>query len=292
MVDSPRILLVTGLSGGGRSTFLRTLEDTGYHCIDHLPAHLIQTVIENFNQENMSSRQGLAIGIDIRNTKMAHDFILLYENLKQSIALKSIFVMAEKDIILRRYSETRRRHPLLVSDDKNLQAAIDNEKKILAPVQEVADMLLDTSTWSPHNLARYSEKHFVKSSDKRKLAISVISFGFKHGLARPIDCLFDVRFLANPYFDPKLRDLTGKDVQIGEFIAEDEKWDIFFNKLTDYVSTTIPYYYEEGKHYLHIAIGCTGGQHRSVYCAEKLAEYIRRQQNTPISVNIEHRDLK
>ena len=292
MANKQRIFLVTSLAGGGRSTFLRSLEDIGFHCIDHLPISLVQSVIDHHKTDkHYSASPGLALGIDIKAAEDAQEFEALHEKLKSKTELSVVYVSAEEDIVLQRYSETRRRHPLLDSKSKSLKDAIVLEKKLLKPVRDVANIFIDTSNWSPHAMARYAEAHFATASEKRKLAINVISFGFKKGTARPLDCLFDVRFLSNPYFKPNLRPLTGLDSQVQEFIQGDEKWPVFFSKIVDLMKTTIPYYYEEGKHYLHIGVGCTGGQHRSVFTAEKLADEIRKIKDTPISVSVEHRDI-
>ncbi len=285
------VLLVTGLSGGGRSSFLRSLEDIGYHCSDHLPIALVPAIIENLTKQNNARGKGLAIGIDVRSAGEAHDLVALRESLRPHVDLSVVFVTAAEGVVLRRYSETRRRHPVLMTAKMSLKDAISKERKILKPIREISDIFVDTSHWSPHNLARYVEMHFSKPGEERSLAVNITSFGFKKGVARPLDTLFDVRFLANPYFDPGLRDLTGQNPKIKKFIEADPKWPVFFEKLLSYVQTTIPFYFEEGKHYLHIGIGCTGGHHRSVFCAEKLADSIKKIKDVPVSISVEHRDL-
>jgi RNase adapter protein RapZ len=269
---SPRrhLLYVTGMSGAGMSTMLRALEDIGYEAVDNLRP----TLIPNLLTQQTVANKPLAIGIDCRNSEFNSAALLQQiEMLRTQPDVEPLLIFLEcgDDALLRRFSETRRRHPLAI--DRPVIDGIQQERGILAPLRAHADHVIDTSLFSLHDLRRLAAGQF-RLRAQAELIISVTSFSFRQGVPREADLVFDVRFLANPHWDAPLRPLTGLDLAVGDYISADAALEPFLNGLFAWLLPLLPRYSQEGKSYLTIAIGCTGGKHRSVFVAEKIAASI------------------
>ncbi|MEM7226364.1 MAG: RNase adapter RapZ [Pseudomonadota bacterium] len=277
-----RVVLVTGLSGAGRTTALDALEDLGYEAIDNPPLDLVAEIVRK------PGAQPIAIGADIRTRAFAAEpFLALLEHLEETpeLAVFLLFIDCEDDVLGRRYSETRRRHPL--AHERPLRDGIAAERRLLAPLKSRADLVIDTTTLAPGDCQRIVAGH-LGSDDSEAMTVFVTSFAFRRGLPRAADLVFDVRFLANPHYDRTLRPLTGLDPKIAAFVAADPDFEGFFGRLTDMLDPLLPRYEREGKSYLTIAVGCTGGRHRSVMVAERLAAWLRAQGR---DVTLLHRDV-
>jgi UPF0042 nucleotide-binding protein len=278
------LLLVTGMSGAGRSIALKAFEDIGYEAVDNLPLSLVGALVN----PAVGKRKALAIGVDVRTRDFgAQPFLDELDALmsRPDLRVSLIFLDCEDDVLRRRYTETRRRHPLAA--DRPVMDGIEHERRLISPLRARADLVIDTSHLSLHELRRTLQGHFALDVDST-LAIFVMSFSYRHGIPRESDLVFDVRFLANPHYDPALRPLSGTDPAIGAFIEADPGYAPFFRSLTGLIEPLLPRFRTEGKSYLTIAIGCTGGQHRSVYVAERLAEWLRARGQ---HVGIAHRDV-
>ncbi|MCH7893105.1 MAG: RNase adapter RapZ [Proteobacteria bacterium] len=275
-----RLIIVSGLSGSGKSVALNMLEDLGYYCIDNLPVKLVDNVVASARESGNQQGQKIAIGIDARNR--AEDLAGLPEligELKNSaIDCELIFTHADDGVLLNRYSETRRRHPL--SDDMTgLREAIRREREILAPVRNAADLVLDTSRTSVHQL-REIVRQRVDQREAGRMSLLFQSFGYKHGIPGDADFVFDVRCLPNPYWEPALRELTGLEPEVIEFLETQESVGRMLGEIDALLQNWVPEFVRENRNYLTIAIGCTGGRHRSVYICENLAgRFSARYQN-------------
>lgn len=285
---SLRIVVITGLSGSGKHTAIKSFEDLGYFCIDNLPIALIPTFIElcRRTQENITQA---ALVIDARERHFLTDFPPLYEQLKhrEDLELSMVFLEASDEALQRRFSETRRPHPLTENCD-NLLEAIRAEKKLLSPIRSLANIAVDTSQHTVHTLRRYFVEEFSASKGALNMSLTIMSFGFKHGVPLALDLLFDVRFLPNPHFIPELKPFTGKDAEIVDFLLCHEEVRETISRFDDLLEFLVPRYQNEGRSYLTVGIGCTGGQHRSVMIAETLAERLR---NTGYRARATHRDI-
>lgn len=283
--DGPfRILLVTGMSGAGKSTALKALEDLGYEAVDNLPLSLLGALAH----PPYTARKPLAIGVDIRTRDFGvQPFLAELDALMARPALetKVLFFDCEDEVLRRRYTETRRRHPLAA--DRPVTDGIEHERRLVSPLRARADLVIDTSHLSLHDCRRILQGHFALEVESG-LAVFVVSFSYRHGLPREADLVFDVRFLANPHYDPALRPLTGADPAVAGFIEADPGFAAFFASLTALIEPLLPRFRIEGKSYLTIAIGCTGGQHRSVYVARRLAEWLAERGQR---VSVSHRDV-
>ena len=278
------VVVVTGMSGAGKSQTLKWLEDLGYEAVDNLPLSLLGALLRGGEPG-----RPLAIGIDIRTRdfgalSMIEELDRLHEETKTPLFL--LFVESDDDVLSRRFTETRRRHPLAV--DRPLLDGISHERKLVAPLKSRADLVIDTSSLPPAELRRVLAGHFQREA-KAPLLLFVTSFSYRRGLPREADLVFDVRFLDNPHYVPELKPHTGKDEDVASFIAADPGFTPFFAGLTALIRPLLPRFAHEGKSYLTIAIGCTGGRHRSVYVAEKLAAWLREQGQ---QVDLRHRDLE
>jgi len=261
-----KVVFVTGPSGAGRATAVRALEDIGFEVIDNLPLSLLPRLLEG-----PSIGRPLALGLDIRNRDFS--VIRLLDSIKKSNAnpdldIELLYLDCSAEVLVRRFSETRRPHPLAVSETP-LQG-IEREFELLEPIRSRADVLIDTSDLTPHNLKAEIASWFDPRGETR-LAVSVQSFSYKRGLPRGADMVFDCRFLRNPYWDAELRPLSGQSSAVAKYIEQDHRFADFFEKVSDLVAILLPAFADEGKSHLSIAFGCTGGQHRSVFVAEKLA---------------------
>jgi len=279
-----RLLLVTGLSGAGKSTTLKRLEDMGYEAIDNVPLGLLGSLAAG--GANMPA--ALAVGIDARTRDFqAHAFAAELDGLRAQAGLdvKLLYLDCDEEVLHRRFTETRRRHPLAA--DRPVIDGIRHERRLMEPMRDRADLVLDTTALSAADLARLVAGHFALSGSPG-LRVFVLSFGFRRGVPRDADLMFDVRFLANPHYIDVLRPLTGLDPAVAAFVEQDPDFAGFFQRLEEFLRPLLPRYAAEGRHYLTIAIGCTGGRHRSVVVAEKLAEKIA-QAGAMVQVN--HRDI-
>ena len=265
-----RVLLVTGMSGAGKTSALKALEDMGYEAIDNVPLSLMYNLAHPKQTELPSGgeRRPIAIGIDIRTRDFGLDaFTLELDRLcgEADIDTRVLFLDCDDEELKRRYDETRHRHPL--AQDRPVADGIALERRLVAPLRDRADLAIDTTGFGPGELKRLIEGKFGTDSD-HGLSVFVTSFSYRQGLPREADLVFDVRFLANPHYDPELRLLSGIDPAVGEYIVKDEGFREFFDNLTGFLKPLLPRYAQEGKSYLTIAIGCTGGRHRSVFLAD------------------------
>ena len=283
-----RFVIVTGMSGAGRGTSLRMLEDMGYFCVDNLPVSLIGKFSE-LVYSGTSEISKVALGIDIRNGKALSELQTILEELTiAGYTFEILFLDAQDGVLIKRYKETRRNHPL--AGDGRIAEGIDEERKRLVFLKKQADYIIDTSSLLTRELKIELEKIFVQNREFKNLVITVLSFGFKFGIPNDSDLVFDVRFLPNPYYYEELRKLKGNDREVQDFVMGFEAAHRFLDKLTDMIRFLIPNYVQEGKNQLVIAIGCTGGKHRSVTLANKL--YGKLKEHTDYVVRIEHRDIE
>ncbi len=275
------MVFVTGLSGAGKTTALKSFEDIGYFCIDNLPVPLIENFLELL--EDAKKERKVAIGVDVRDREHIQLLPEVIKNISSRKDVKLIFLEADTNSLIKRFRETRRRHPI---ESESITRSIEIEVEMLKELRDIADYVIDTSYMNSYDLRRYIIDTF--SGDATSMTITIITFGFKKGIPPFIDLVFDVRFLPNPYYVEELRDLTGLDDAVKEFIFKDSAFDSFMNKLTDLLSFVIPLYRKDGRNYLNIGIGCTGGVHRSVSVAERLGEFLASQ---GYKVDIFHREL-
>ena len=267
------LVIVTGLSGSGKSYVYKCLEDMGYFCVDNLPLELVEPLL------SQTSEPRVGIILDVRNPHFARRFPEILARLRQHApGTRLLFLDASEESLIRRFSETRRPHPL--SGDRSLLQSLRSEREMLEEVRALADVVADTSDMTVHELRSFIQKTFVGDSSLPRTALSVTSFGFKFGVPHDIDLLFDVRFLANPHFVPELRSKTGTDPAVAAYIEQDPETAEFLDYL-------LPLYEKEHKSYLSIAVGCTGGRHRSVYIAERLAGMLKER---GFPVRLSHRD--
>lgn len=279
-----RVLFVTGASGAGRSTATNALEDIGFEAIANLPLSLVERVLTG-----RPLHRPLALGIDVRNRDFSIDGMLsLLQRLREddTLDVELLFLDCRTDVLVRRYSETRRRHPLAPNEAPLV--GIGRETELILPVREQADFLIDTSDMTPHDLRAEIDRLFAEGA-KGRMSVSVESFSFKRGLPRGVDMVFDVRFLANPHWETALRPSTGLDPAVGAFVERDERFADFFERVVGLIHSLLPAYKDEGKTSLSIAIGCTGGQHRSVFVAQKLANALAEK---GWQVSTRHRELE
>ena len=276
-----QLFLISGLSGSGKSIALKVLEDSGYYCVDNLPAVLLATLVDHLQDAGYSS---IAVSIDVRSANsVQHLPPLLLQIEQQGIDIHILFLDAQTDTLVKRFSETRRLHPL--SDgDRTLPECVSHERELLAEISNIGHHI-DTTELNPNALRAWI-KQFIKV-DRARLTLLFQSFGYKHGIPLDSDLVFDVRCLPNPHYDPKLRPLTGRDTAVIEFLENAAGTRTMFGDIRDFVERWLPSYIADNRSYLTIAIGCTGGQHRSVYLAEKLARHFEHQQQ----VLVRHREL-
>jgi UPF0042 nucleotide-binding protein len=275
MPDGLRLIIVSGLSGSGKSVALHVLEDLGYYCIDNLPAGLLVAAVNEFRGNISPSTDRLAVGVDARNHADNLDLLpdLLRELQLQGVNTDVIFLQASDEILLKRYGESRRRHPLAVAGT-GLRSAIESERAILEEIELSADLVIDTSTISIYQLADTIRSR-VDQRETETLSVLVESFGFKYGIPADADFVFDMRSLPNPYWTLKLRGLTGLDNEVQEFLDQQEKYTAMYDDISAFLERWVPHYRDASRGYITIAIGCTGGQHRSVYMVEKVAARLR-----------------
>lgn len=281
------LVVITGLSGSGKSYVQSTLEDLGFYCTDNLPIELIEAYLDEVTTHEKANRVGIVV--DVRTHDFASRFPEFYrERLKKRAPnAMLIFLEASEEVIARRYSETRRPHPM--AKDRPVLDAIQEERHALTEVKSLADMVLDTSAFSVHELKAEVLRRFEMPGERPHMLVTVISFGFKHSMPYNLDLLFDVRFLPNPHFIAELRPKTGLDAEVIEYLQAQPEYHDFYKRLYDFVSYVLPQYEKEMKSYLTIGIGCTGGKHRSVAIAQRLSEDLA---NAGYSLETVHRDYK
>ncbi len=280
------MIVVTGLSGSGRSAALKAFEDTGFYCVDNLPLALLAAFVEFAKKSGDAVRS--AIGIDIREKGFPDRFPVLYQELKaHGNSIEMLFLDASDQTIVRRFSETRRPHPL-AGGLTPLLDGIRKEREALTEVKKLADRIIDTSDYTVHDLRQAIERHYSDVDVTRPMVITLVTFGYKFGIPYELDLLFDLRFLPNPHFDPLLRPYTGMSQVVRDFITAHPDTGKFLEKLMDFIEFLLPRYRNEGKSYLTIGLGCTGGRHRSVAVSLLIADRLRQ---SGYDVNIKHRDI-
>ena len=278
----PTIVIITGLSGSGKTVALRALEDSDFFCVDNLPIALIDLFVSIVSKNKELKKIG--IGIDIREKGFLSEIGNVLKTLRNKYRTEILFLEAEKDILLRRFKETRRPHPL----GGNIEDAIQIEKERLSLLKEEADRIVDTSSYTPHQLRQFVTSLYRGQKGKKLMTVVLISFGFKFGTPQNIDLLFDVRFLPNPNFVPELKALKGTDKKVSDYVFKKQVTKAFLNKMKELIDFLIPLYIREGRYYLTIGIGCTGGNHRSPAIVGKLQSYLKKH---PIDLSIVHRDI-
>jgi RNase adapter protein RapZ len=286
--DEPlAFVFITGLSGAGKSYAIKCFEDMGFFCVDNLPTTLIPTFADLIARSGQTIRR-VALGVDVREGEYLSHLLEAIRELKtRGHTVEVLFLEASEEALVRRYHETRRRHPLAA--DGNVLDGIRAERKAMSHLREVADRIVETSGLTVHKLKELLVEHYVTPRARRGLTASLVSFGFKHGVPFDADLVFDVRFLPNPHFVPGLRLLDGRDARVREFVLENAEGRELLQHLRDFLTFLLPRYEREGKAYLTIAIGCTGGRHRSVTLAEVLKKFLDELGYAPTVV---HRDLE
>jgi RNase adapter protein RapZ len=284
--DGPRILVITGLSGSGKTHVSRALEDVGWFCVDNLPTALMPPFAELLRRSRELHRSALVV--DIREHGFLSHFPAVYRRLKgRGLEASLLFLEADEAALLRRFSETRRPHPLAVNQP--VIEGIREEKEALRPIRKMADLILDTTGYTVHRLRDYIREHYDLRSSATPLVVAVMSFGYKYGVPSEADLVFDVRFLPNPNFVPRLKRLTGSDDAVVRYLRREKETTGLLARLESFVSWLLPRYVREGKSYLTVAIGCTGGRHRSVMVANALGAALK---DRGYAVRVYHRDMK
>ena len=282
-----RFVIVTGMSGGGKSTALKMLEDAGFYCVDNLPVSLVEKFAELVSMPN-SEVGKVVLGLDVRSDQSFEDATKVLENLRAAgYKIEILFMDAEDEVLIKRYKETRRIHPLAV--DERVEDGVAKERKVMQNIQRGADYVIDTSHLLTRELKEELDRIFVENAEYNNLMVTILSFGFKHGIPTDADLVLDVRFLPNPFYIEELKYKTGNDKEVQDYVMSFEEAGAFMEKLSDLLYFLIPNYVKEGKYRLVIAIGCTGGKHRSVTLANEL--YRRLHNGGGYRVKLYHRDV-
>jgi UPF0042 nucleotide-binding protein len=282
------LVLITGLSGSGKSSVAKCFEDLGYYCVDNLPLPLLREFLSR-PLELAEGHERIAIVADVRAPGFAEEFPKLVGEMDRRLRVTVLFLEASEEALVRRFSETRRSHPL--AGDRPLLEGIQQERALLAEVRGLADLVLDTSQWSIHEVRSQVFREFAPASEKGAMpgpVVSLVSFGFKHGIPVGTDLLFDVRFMSNPHFVPELKESTGQDAAVRHFLSRLDEYHELLDKLEDLLLFLLPRYRRENRSYVSVAVGCTGGRHRSVAVAEELA---LRLEKAEWAVKVIHRDI-
>lgn len=279
---SSRVVIITGLSGSGKTVALRAVEDLNFFCVDNLPVSLISSLISKISGH--TGGRNIAMGIDIREKEFLSDIEKVLTSLRKKQRIEVLFLEAETDVLIRRFKETRRPHPL----GGGLEEAIKEERESLDVFKQNADRIIDTSSLSPHQLRKLISSLYLPKSSRKEMSVSLISFGFKYGIPQNVDLLFDVRFLPNPHFIPLLKELDGRHRKVAEYVLRHPETKEFISKVKNLLHFLLPLYIREGRSYLSIGIGCTGGKHRSPAIVEEIAGDMK---NDAIELNVIHRDI-
>ncbi len=282
--DGSELVIITGMSGSGKASALKAFEDLGYYCVDNLPVELIPRFADLALQSGEIPRTALVV--DVREGAQLEKLPAILKSVKRVIPTQVIFLEASDPVLLRRFSETRRPHPLGTSSP--VRASLRTERKHLRAIRALADLVIDTSKFNVHELRAHLTDRFTYSSGtERSILVSCVSFGFKHGVPDDADLVFDVRFLPNPHFVPEFRPLTGRDPRVAKYIRSFPQTKEFISRISELLVYLLPHYVHEGKSYLTISFGCTGGQHRSVMIAEEVGQRLKK---AGYKVKVVHRD--
>lgn len=285
-VALPTVLIITGLSGSGKSTVLRSLEDAGFSCIDNLPLSLLPPFLKEVSHSSQTARK-VALVMDVRTSGFLQNYNRVCQRLqRQGYILHLLFLEADERVLLRRFSQTRRQHPL--ADRESIAQALRQERESLQAVRKMAHRILDTSLYNPHQLRKLILDEYSEVDPRQRMLLHLISFSYKSGIPPEADLVMDVRFLPNPYFVEELRPLTGNEPRVREFVLGQEETLDFLGHFRSFLDYLLPRFQREGKTHLTVAIGCTGGQHRSVVIANVLGEHLS-QENLPFTLT--HRDM-
>ena len=277
------LVIITGMSGSGKASVLKAFEDLGYYCVDNLPVGLIPRFAELVGQSSEIERTALVV--DVREGSQLEALPSIVKSVKRLLPTRMIFLEADESILLRRFSETRRPHPL--GANTPVKSSLAAERRHLRPIRAMADLVIDTSRFNVHELRAYITERFQKQESDKNIMVSCVSFGFKHGVPEDADLLFDVRFLPNPHFVPEFRPLTGRHPKVARYIRSFPQTREFIDRISELLVYLLPHYIREGKSYLTISFGCTGGQHRSVMISEEVSKRLRK---AGYRVKVVHRD--
>jgi len=283
-----KLIIISGLSGSGKTVALHTLEDEGYYCVDNLTLSLLPSFINQIVEDEFKAYDLVAIGIDARSGSQDLDsFSDIIKSIKSSVVdIEVVFFQAEKNTLIKRFSDTRRKHPL-TRNGAPLAEAIDMETSLLHPISSTADLTIDTTDTNIHQLRELIKQRILKRP-KNELSLLIQSFGFKNSVPADSDFVFDVRCLPNPHWEQRLRPLTGQDPEVQHFLHDKEDVIIMLDQITEFMEYWIPKFAQQNRYYLTISVGCTGGQHRSVYMAEQL---LKRLQNVYSNISLRHREI-
>jgi UPF0042 nucleotide-binding protein len=284
------VLILTGLSGAGKSTALHVFEDLGFFCVDGLPSNMVTRLVQLFQEENPRNYRGMALGMDIRQPTFLQEWHRTLQVLQsQDIHPQVIFLEAGLDALLDRYATTRRPHPL-ESREMGLKRALETEMELLEPLRNEAELVINTTGFSIHDLRRHLQEEYDFLSDiSQGMRVHIISFGFKYGVPKEADLVFDLRFMPNPYFEEDLQTLSGRDQQVRDYVLGSEPGRTFHHRFTDFLFYLLPLYANEGRYRMTLALGCTGGRHRSVAVAEALHTSLKQNH---YKLSLEHRHLE
>jgi RNase adapter protein RapZ len=284
--DTRQLVILTGLSGSGKSTVLKTFEDLGYYCVDNLPVQLIP-VFSEMHMYGGADINRAALLVDAREGEQLKRLPAIYKEIHRDVDVMLVFIEASEESLLRRFSETRRPHPL--GRDLPVREGLRRERELMAPIRKLADVIIDSSRFNVHELRQFIQRRFQSRRSPHPLMISVVSFGFRYGVPVDADLVFDVRFLPNPHFVPKLRKFSGQDRNVVKYIRSFPQTKEFLKRAESMLLYLLPHYIREGKSYLTVALGCTGGRHRSVMMADSVRTALAARGYTVKSV---HRDLE
>jgi UPF0042 nucleotide-binding protein len=290
-MTSPRVVIITGLSGSGLSTAIHTLQDSGFYCIDNLPIELLWDTIGLIDSGDIKVHAGYAFGMDIRNEHFAAKFPKIKKELSHRVDLDVVFIRADHKVLEDRFTTARRRHPLahLLT---SLKEQISREDELLTPVEMAADTVIDTSFLKPRQLGQALEARIARDGQSlRQLQVVLISFGFKHQGITGVEATHDIRFLPNPFFEPQLKSKSGLDQDVQGYVLKSPDAQAFLKMLMDLYRFSLPKYLAEGRHFIRIAVGCTGGRHRSVTFVEQMARDLRENPVPGVTVSVVHRDI-
>ncbi len=281
--QSPELVIITGMSGSGKASVLKAFEDLGYYCVDNLPIQLIPEFAELAVQSSEIRRTALVV--DVREGSKLEKLPAIVKSVRRMIPTKVVFLEASDAVLLRRFSETRRPHPL--GTDTPVKTSLKAERRHLGAIRRLADFVIDTSKFNVHELRAHINESFHEKPSEKSILVSCVSFGFRQGLPEDADLVFDVRFLPNPHFVPEFRPLTGRHPSVAKYIRSFPQTREFISRISELLVYLLPHYIHEGKSYLTIAFGCTGGQHRSVMIAEEVAKHLRQ---AGYRLKVVHRD--